>query len=136
MNFWEYKKLNHTTFMISGGDTFEPTEENSSPVFLIGGEYDGLYWPKHNSWGDFMLLRNTREGESTDKVRMHIYKHTGKDVNEVPAMEFQMFAVSTPPGESPCDPNFKHTNHNNLPDITVDTKAELAYRFSKESSNE
>ncbi len=136
MNFWEYKKLEYTTFMRFGGETFEPTEENSKPVRLIGGEYDGLYWPKHNSWGNFMLLRNTRDGECTDKARMHIYTQTDKEIDGVPVMEFQMFAVSTPPGESPCDPNFKHTNHNKMPDITIDTNAELAYRFSKEPSNE
>lgn len=137
MNSREYKKLKHTTFMVNGGDTFEPNDDNSTPVYLTGGEYDGMYWPRHNSWnGTFMLLRNTRDGETTDLARMHIYRDTGETVNGVPAMEFEMFAVSTPPGESPCDPDFKHTNHNNMPDELELEFEELAYDFSKESSNE
>ena len=137
MKHTEYKKLKHTTFMVNGGDTFEPTEENSTPVYLAGGEYDGMYWPRHISWtGNYMLLRNTRDGETTDLARMHIYRETEETVNGVPVLEFEMFAVSTPPGESPCDPNFKHTNHNNMPDSSYSEYEEIAYIFSKESSNE
>ncbi len=137
MSFREYKKLDYTTYMVNGGDTFEPNEENSTPVYLVGGDYDKMYWPRHSSWDaeDFMLLRNTRDGESVDLARMYIYKETDREHNGVPVMEFLMFAVSTPPGESPCDPDFKHTNHNNMPDSNIEYE-DLAYDFSKESSNE
>lgn len=134
----EYKPLKYTTWMVYGGEAFEPTEENSTPVFLEGGEYDGIYWPKHVSWDEqiFMLLRNTRDGESTDLARMHIYKPTDRVLDGVPIMQFEMFAVSAPEGESPCDPDFKHTNHNKMPDVSLIEYSDLAYNFSKESSNE
>lgn len=138
MKFREYKPLKYTTWMIYGGETFVPTEENSTPVILEGGDYDGIRWPKHASWDEpgFMLLRNTRDGESTDLTRMYIYKPTDRTLDGVPIMQFEMFAVGSPSGVSPCDPDFKHINHNEMPDDSLIEYSDLAYNFSKESSNE
>jgi len=136
MNFWEYKKVEHTPFLDFAGDVYTPTEENSNPVYLTGGDFDSTYWPRHTSWDTYLLLRSTRDGELAEQVKMYVYMPTDIEFKGLQVYEFRNFAVYSPKGESPCDPNFKSINHNDKPTGTLANYEALAYRFSKESSNE
>ena len=136
MKHTEYKKVEHTPFLDFFGEEYVPTEENSTPVFLSGGDFDGNYWPRHTSWDKFLLLRSTRDGELAEEVKMYVYNPTDRELNGVPVYEFSNFAIYSPTGESPCDPKFNSINHNDEPKGTLANYEALAYRFSKESSNE
>lgn len=136
MKFWEYKKVDHTPFMDLNGDVFIPSDDNSTAVYLTGGDFDGTYWPMHNSWSSYLLLRSTRDGEGPRQVKMYVFEPTDSKINGVPVMEFKRFGIYSPEGKSPCSPDFKEINHNNEPNGTLANYEVLAYRFSKESSNE
>ncbi len=136
MTFWDYKTVKHTPFLDFSGEEYVPTEENSTPVYLTGGDFDGIHWPKHNSWDKFLLLRSTRDGESAEQIKMYVYKPTDRVLKGLPVYEFSNFAIYSPTGESPCDPEFNSINHNDEPTGTLANYEALAFRFSKESSNE
>lgn len=136
MNIGEYKKVDHTPFLDFAGEEYVPTGENSTPVYLTGGDFDGTYWPKHYSWESFLLLRSTRDGELAEQVKMYVYEPTDRELNGVPIYKFSNFAIYSPTGSHPCASDFNGINHNDEPTGTLANYEALAYRFSKESSNE